>query len=134
MGNTTLNGIVLHNGSTAVITENFCIKESNLIPMPLYSNDSDETDVFDFGGVTKNLTLSGNYKAADVNSLKSWIESIEALNQGHQDSEAGAPYTLVDDLRGTIKVKVVSFESKALEANPTIVEWNLELIQSGTNA
>jgi len=134
MGNTTLNGIILHNGSNATISENFCVKGSNLTSMPMYSNDSDQTDVFDFGGVTKNITLSGIYIASDIASLKTWIESIEALNQGHQDAEAGAPYNLVDDLRGTIKVKIVNFETKWLEAEPTKIEWNIELIQSSENA
>ena len=134
MANTTINGIVLHNGSTAVITENLCVKESNLTELPMYSNDSDKTDVFDFGGVTKNITINGKYTASNVVDLKTWIESIEDLEQGHQDIDAGAPYTFVDDLRGTIKVKVRSFDTTYAEGEPNKINWTLSIVQSSENA
>ena len=50
MANTTLGGITLDNGSNAIINDNDCRKESELAPQPLYLLDSDQTDVFDFGG------------------------------------------------------------------------------------
>jgi len=124
----------LHNGSNAVITENHCDKETLLVEMPLYGNDSDATDVFDFGGVTKNIRLTGIYIGADVSALKTWIDSIEALQQGHQDKDAGAPYELVDDLRDTIDVKVKSFSTAYIEAAPTKIGWTLNIVQSSTNA
>ncbi|KKK50691.1 hypothetical protein LCGC14_3122500, partial [marine sediment metagenome] len=111
MANTTIKGIVLHNGSTKIITENDARKESVLAIMPLYLSDSDLTDVFDFGGTIKIINLTGVYTASTVSSLKTYINSIEALIQGHQDIDAGAPYTFVDDLRGTIKVKILDFNS-----------------------
>ena len=134
MADTTINGIVIHNGSNAVINSNDAVKDGNLVIMPLYLNDSDLTDVFDFGGVTKTITFIGSYVAADVAALKTWVESIEALLQGHQDIAAGAPYILVDDLRGTIKVKVLSFNSPWEQAEPTRVSWTLKLVQASENA
>lgn len=134
MVNTTIAGIILHNGSNAVITENQCDKETFLVEMPLYGNDSDETDVFDFGGVTRNIRLTGIYIGANVAALKIWIESIEALQQGHQDKDAGAPYELVDDLRGTINVKVKSFGTSYIEAAPTKIGWTLNIVESSENA
>jgi len=102
--------------------------------MPLYGNDSDATDVFDFGGVAKNIRLTGVYIGADVDALKTWIDSLEALQNGHQDKDAGAPYEFVDELRGTINVKVKSFSTSLVEAQPTKIGWTLNIVQSSKNA
>jgi len=134
MANTTINGIVLHNGTTNVITENDCRKEGVLTILPLYLNDSDLTDVFDFGGTIKTINLSGVFIGANVAAVKTWVESVEALINGHQDVEAGAPWALVDDLRGSIKVKVLDFSSTRMEADPNRVNWTLKLVQSSENA
>ncbi len=134
MANTTIGGITIHDGSSAVIRENDCRKESTLAIMPLYLSDSDNTDVFDYGGTVKTITLTGVYVAENVAALKTWIDSLEALQQGHQDVGSGAPYIFVDDLRGTIKVKVLSFNSPWAEAEPTKVNWTLKVVQASTNA
>lgn len=134
MANTTINSLVFHNGTDTVMNENDLRKESNLSVLPLYLSDSDATDVFDFGGVTKTINLSGVYIADTVAALKTWIDARESLQQGHQDVAAGAPYTMVDDLRGTIKVKVLSFSSTFVEGNPTQITWTIKLVESSTNA
>jgi len=134
MGNTTLKNITLHNGTTTVIRENDCRKEAVLTILPLYLNDSDLTDVFDFGGTIKIITLTGSFVGANLAAVKTWVDSVEALIQGHQDIAAGAPYTFVDDLRGTIKVKILDFNSTFLEADPVRITWALKLVESSTNA
>ncbi len=134
MANTTINGVVLHNSGDAVIVDNNCRKESVLTVLPLYLNDSDLTDVFDFGGTIKIITLTGSYTAASTALVKTWLESVEALQQGHQDIEAGAPYTFVDDLRGTIKVKILDFGTTWKDGEPYRVTWTIKLVQSSTNA
>ena len=134
MGNTTLKNITLHNGTTTVIRENDCRKEAVLTILPLYLNDSDLTDVFDFGGTIKIINLTGSFVGANLAAVKTWVDSVEALIQGHQDIAAGAPYTFVDDLRGTIKVKILDFNSTFLEADPVRITWALKLVESSTNA
>lgn len=134
MENTTIAGIVIDNGGNVVITENGCKKESNLAIMPLYLSDSDATDVFDYGGVTKTINLSGVYIAETIAELKEWIESLEALQNGHQDTDSEYPVEFVDDLRGTIKVKVLDFSSTKVEAETTRITWSIKLVQSSTNA
>ena len=134
MVNTTINGVILHNGTTNAITDNTCRKESILAVLPLYLSDSDLTDVFDFGGVVKVITLTGSYIADSVAELKTWVDSVEDLQQGHQDIDAGAPYNFVDDLRGEILVKVLDFSSTFLEGDPSRVTWTLKIVQSSTNA
>ncbi len=134
MANTTLGGLTLHDGVNSIIIDNNCRKESVLTVLPLYLSDSDLTDVFDFGGTIKLINLTGIYLNTSVALLKTWLESIEALIQGHQDIEAGYPLTLVDDLRGTIKVKVFDFDTTYREGDPNKIEWTLKLVQSSENA
>ena len=134
MANTTISGITLHDGANAIIIENDCRKEAVLTVLPLYLNDSDLTDVFDFGGTIKVINLTGIYIGADIAALKTWVDSVEALIQGHQDVQAGAPYTFVDDLRGTIKVKILNFNSTKAEGESTKIAWILKIVQSSTNA
>ena len=134
MANTTLGGVTLHDGSSAVIIENDCRKEAVLTVLPLYLNDSDLTDVFDFGGTIKIITLTGIFLGANVAALKTWVDSVEALIQGHQDIDAGAPYTFADDLRGSIKVKILEFTSTKTEGESTRIAWTIKLVQSSENA
>ena len=134
MANTTISSVTLHNGTTTVIKDNDCKKTAVLTVLPLYLNDSDLTDVFDFGGTIKTINLSGSFVGANLAAVKTWVDSVEALIQGHQDIDAGAPYTFVDDLRGTIKVKILDFNSTFMEANPVRINWILKLVDSSTNA
>ena len=134
MSNTTLSGFVLHDGNYRIIIDNDCRKESVLAVMPLYLSDSDLTDVFDFGGTIKIITLTGYVIKSTVAELKVWIDALESLVQGHQDIDAGAPYTFVDDLRGTLKVKIMEISSTWVEGDPTRLNWTIKLVQSSTNA
>lgn len=134
MANTTISGIILHDGANSIITENDCRKEGVLTVLPLYMNDADLTDVFDFGGTIKTINLTGIYMDTSVANLKTWLESVEALIQGHQDVAAGAPYTLIDDIRGTIKVKILDFNTTRTEGDPSRISWAIKLVQSSENA
>ena len=134
MANTTLGSITLQGDGKAFILENSCRKEAILTPMPLYFMDSDHTDVFDFGGTIKTITLTGKYVGDSISDCKSFIDSVEALIQGHQDIDAGYPLTFTDDLRGTIKVKVMDFDSTWVEGEPHEITWTLKLIQASENA
>ena len=143
MANTTLYGgeesitVTLHDGENAIIKENPCKKDSNLAIMPLYLSDSDETDVFDYGGVVKTISLSGVYIATSIANLRTWIESVESFQNGSQDKDSGYPLDFVDDLRAPspgIKVKVMGFSSNFIEGSPTKITWSLKLVQSSTNS
>jgi len=139
MTNTTLYGgedsvtITLHDGSNAIIIENDCRKEAILAILPLYLKDSDETDVFDFGGTIKHINITGVYLGADIDALKTWIDSVEGLIQGHQDNKAGYPLVFTDDLRGTLNVKVLDFNSTFSDGTKTKIDWTLKLVHSSTN-
>ena len=134
MANTTIAGIVIDNGGNAVVTENDCKKESNLAIMPLYLSDADATDVFDYGGVVKTITLTGVYLNESKATIVGWIADVENLQQGHQDNDSGYPLYFNDDIRGGIWVKVLSFSSTYTEGDPFRVSWTLKLAESSENA
>ena len=133
MADTTLGGVTLQDLDQANIEENTARKEAILTPMPLYSQDSSQTDVFDFGGVIKTITLIGSYAGTSVANCKTFIDSVEALIQGQQDRAAGYPITFTDDLRGTLKVKVMDFESTLASGNFKCT-WTLKIVESSENA
>lgn len=134
MANTTLGGVTLHDGSNSIIIENDCRKEAYLTVMSLYLKDSDITEVFDVGGVAKYITLVGVYISSTVAGIKTWIDSVEALIQGHQDKAAGYPLTFTDDLRGTVKVKLIDFNSTYSGGSKTQINWTLKIVESSENA
>ena len=134
MANTTISGLIIHDGDYRIIVENECRKDGNLTILPLYLNDADATDVFDFGGAVKIITLTGYTIKSTVAALNIWIAALESLIQGHQDTDAGAPYTFVDDLRGTLKVKVLEVSSHYVAGEPTRLNWTIKLVNSSTYA
>lgn len=60
-------------------------KSANILPLPMPTEDSDETEVFDMLGVTKLISIEGQYSAGTVAATKTWIDSLEALANGNQD-------------------------------------------------
>ena len=139
MANTTLIRygyltVTLHDGENSIITESTSIKDSSLAIMPLYLSDSDETDVFDYGGAIKHINLNGIYIATSTDDLKTWIEEVESLQNGHQDKDSGYPLLFTDDLRGSVKVKCLNFSSTAVGGQPAKITWSLKLVESSENA
>ena len=133
-----ISNITLQGDNNSFIQDNIVRKEATLSILPLYLLDSDETDVFDFGGTIKLITLNGVFIGATESNVKTFVDKVEDLIQGHQDTNAAYPLTFTDDRRGTgndaLKVKVMSFESIFVAGYPTACTWNLKLVQSSTNA
>ena len=135
MANVTLSAITLDGDGNSFIKDNSSRKEAILTPMPFYLFDSDDTDVYDFGGTTKTFTLSGIYVGTTISSVKDFIDLLEGLIQGHQDISAGYPLTFTDtDTRGTKKVKVMDVETTKESGVPLMCTWNLKLIEASDNA
>ena len=136
IGNPTggISNIILQGDGNSFIRENIVRKESNMAILPLYLLDSDETDVFDFGGVVKLINLNGAFIGAAESNVKTFVDAVEALVQGVQDIGSGYPLTFKDDRRGTLKVKILDFESIFIAGYPTACTWTLKLVQSSTNA
>jgi hypothetical protein len=139
VANTTLGGVTLNGDSKSFIAEKSVRKEALVTPMPLYGLDSEDTDIFDFGGVIKSINISGVYVDTTIANIQSFIQSCENLIQGQQDKEAGYPLTFVDDYHknssgGNMKVKIMDFESTASAGSPLIIRWTFKLFEASENA
>ena len=135
MANTTVGGVTLFNGSTTFLIENTARKEAILTPMPLYTLDSDQTEVFDLGGATRIFTLSGIFVGSSQATVATFIGQIEGLVNGAQDTSQSYPLTFNDDLRGQgTKVKIMDVDTTQLAGQPTIATWSIKMIESSSNA
>jgi len=94
----TLDGIELQGLSSIRVD-----KTANIIPLPLPSQDSDTTEVFDLLGVVKILTFTGEAARSTVAATKSFVDSIEALCDGNQDV-----IEFVSDQTGTLTGMIAS--------------------------
>lgn len=136
MANTTLvnsktsTTVILQDNTTSFIDTITPSKETTLVPVPMYTKDSDETDVFDFGGVTKTITITGRYIHGTLATIVTWKESLENLVNGQQDTINGYPITFTDDFEGSRKVKIMSIEFTMDSGNPTQLFYTIKLIES----
>lgn len=129
MGDTTLGTVTLdgtYKNGEARIKENTDSKSSELVPEPMYGFDSDDTYVFDWGGVTKTITLTGTYIGDSQADCKIFVDDLEGIINGAQDT----PVTFTDDFRGTIRVKVKDSKTTHIAGVPTEVTWTLTLIEA----
>lgn len=129
MGDTTLSTVTLdgtYKNGKARIRENTDTKKSDLVAEPMYGFDSADTPVFDWGGVTKTITLSGTYIGDSQADCKIFVDDLEALIAGAQD----VALTLTDDFRGTIRVKIQDSKTTHSAGAPTEVTWTLTLIEA----
>ena len=79
MANPTLDGITLYGVEGIRIN-----KQANIIPLPVPTEDSTSTEVFDLLGVVKMIDIDGFYAAATIADTKTFMDSIEALEDGNQ--------------------------------------------------
>ena len=126
--------ITLNGGTSSFIQSNQSKKESILTPLPLYLTDSEDTEVFDYGGTIKSINITGVYVGTTVANIKQFIDDMEGLIQGHQEPSDGYPLSLVDDYRGTVLVKIMDFDSTNEAAETLIIRWTLKTVQASTNA
>lgn len=97
---TTLNGIDLDKVSN--IEDN---KNANILPLPFPTKDSDETETFDMLGVTRLITVTGEFLTDPITKK----ESIEALASGQQTSSVA--FVSAETQTGTKQVKVASIST-----------------------
>jgi hypothetical protein len=123
--------LTLSGDNKATVTGSSIRKESNLTPMPLYMQDSDETDVYDFGGATKTIMLKGRYYSATAAEVLAFVAALQGLLQGQQDTMNGYPLTYTNaDTEPAIKVKVQDLDITDDSEDPLSKTWTLRLVQS----
>lgn len=92
-------------------------KNANIIPLPLPTKDSDESQVFDLLGVVKLISIDGEYSAGTIALTKAYADSIEALVNGDQNT-----IDFVSDQMGTISCMV----------NQVRIGWSFDVISKVT--
>lgn len=97
----TINALSLGNLQTIAFT-----KDANIIPIPFPGQDSSATDLYDALGITKIITLTGNFTGTTTAAVKALVDAIAALADGDQSGTV----SFVSDELGTIAVMVASFD------------------------
>jgi len=107
-------------------------KSANLMELPMPLSDSSDTDVFDFMGCTKKITLNGVFDAANNGSsaIIGFTGSVDSLIQGQQT------YSTLKSINiaGSLIVKADNFNYDYLRGNPNSIRYNLTLIQTTTTS
>lgn len=116
----TLGGIAL-----GTVTSETVSKQGNLTPIPLLFLDADKTNVFDYGGVTRVITIEGYFNGTLAANLTS-IQNIEALQAGNQID------TIVydSDFRADMNVKIEKIDSTITGGTPRILVYTISMIQA----
>lgn len=102
----TLNGNDLGNMQTEDIR-----KTPQVTPLPIPLSDSDETDVFDFGGVIRTITIT-TWKDGAISTLQGLINSLESIVDGDQSTTVTYHSDLLDGTTkypdGNVDVKITN--------------------------
>lgn len=104
-------------------------KQASLSAFEFFGEDSDQTEVDDFGGAVRTLTLR-TAKAGSLSDLKTFIDSVEGLINGEQTPENNYPYQLVSDLTGTTKVKFLDVNWELNNSRPRIIDVTIRMYQA----
>jgi len=78
-------------------------KNANIIPIPIPTTDSDQTEIFDLLGVIKSLSVTGTFAESTVAATKALVDALEALVDGNQTT-----INFNSDQTGTVSVMVGS--------------------------
>ena len=121
----TFNGSSLGNVETIETT-----KESNVIPITYFGQNSDTAQVFDMFGASRRITIIGSF-TGDLATVKAAVAVIDNLINGAQiNSYAFASDELGDGQgnAGSISAKIISFTYNwVIPSNK--VEYSLALLE-----
>lgn len=80
-------------------------KSGDIDPSTLPGSDSDSTITYDYGGVVRNMTVSGIFTGATTAAVKTLVDAISNIIDGDQADSVD----FISDQLGTIKVKIVNY-------------------------
>lgn len=121
MANETLNGQDLGN-----VTSESTTKKADLMIMAMPVSDSDNTLVFDFMGVERGISVTGNF-VGTLATQQTKMAAIEGLIDGDQ-----AVVVYVSEVHGSKNVYIKSTRFwKAIDADGTLkINYTIELVES----
>ena len=112
-------GAVTLTGCSTISPE----KTANIIPIPMPTEDSDQTEIFDMLGVVKLISVEGVFAESTIAATKALVDSLEALVDGNQ-----TVIDFVSDQTGTISVMVASVRT-AWDIPGFRCRYSIKLIQ-----
>lgn len=124
----SLSGI----SSLGDIQEEQVRKEANMNINPLWFSDSNNTDVLDWGGATRTITITGIISDTPANIVTA-IGQLDALVNGWQTSANGYPKNYVSDKYGTKKVKFLDVVTTSIAGFPRRLAYTIRMVESSLN-
>lgn len=121
--------VITWNTTNNIITQEHAHKESNITVLPLPLSDSDETDVFDFGGVTKLIDFTCIRKDTPTN-LATFITTLQSIVQGEQSPTQLYPFLLTTDIQGAKKVKIVDTDWNYIGGDRNRIIYSIKFVES----
>lgn len=99
-------------------------KSSNLFNFPMPLSDSDEAILMDIFGTSRIITLEG-VKTGEIAELRTFVNNIEALQNGQQDN-----LTFVSSWTNSDKeVLIQDFSHTKVSADESKVGYSLSLVE-----
>ena len=108
MASPTLGGNSLGNVGSMSWT-----KDGNITPLPFPGGDAADTEVFDMLGVTRIITVNGDFTGTNTAAVKTQVDIIQALIDGDQSTTLSfASDELGDGVggAGSVTVMIASFD------------------------
>jgi hypothetical protein len=121
-------GNISFDGATHILESESVRKESNLTPMPLFGFDSNQTDVFDFGGATRTITLSCVHIGTPAEHATFWTNVLSPLVNGNQATVT----VYISTLLGTLNVKIMDIDLSFVGGDVRRLRYTIKLIESST--
>ena len=96
---------------------------ANIIPLPMPTEDSSQTEIFDMLGVVKTISVQGTFSGNTVADVKLLVDALEGLVTGNQST-----ISFVSDQTGTVTV-MVSDVTTSWDVPGFKCDYNIKLIQ-----
>lgn len=101
-------------------------KTTDLFNTPLPASDSDELVALDIFGTVRRITISGTI-TGDMTNLQTFLTNMDSLQDGKQNL-----MTYTSSIHPTtLNVYITNFNPTYSEAQPTILNYQLELLEAG---
>lgn len=92
-----------------------------------------DAEAFDFGDTRRTINLQGSYSTTSVALLMTWIQSMNDLQNGSQDTvtfHSDLWQTSTSHTNGNFLVKVEDFSFDYEGGSPLVIKYTLSLVES----
>lgn len=113
-----------------LISENV-VKDANLMPFPLFTLDSDDTEVFDFGGAIRIITIQASHNDTTTNLATFSQNKLMPLISGDQENTStDGNLTYTSTILGTVSVKIMHVDQDKPPGEPRKLVYTIKMVES----